>query len=62
MSIRNTEKKLQNEQNSFLKRNSNNIESLHFDAFSSSLLFDYSKSNDQKNLNAFDDFSIVDVD
>ena len=61
MFIRNTEKKVPNEQNSFLKKNSNDVELSHFNAFSSSLSFDHSKSNDQKNLNFFDDFSIVEV-
>ena len=62
MSIRNTEEKIQSEQNSFLKKNSNDVESSHFDVFSSSLSFDHSRSNDQKSLNFFDDFSIVDID
>ena len=43
-----TENKAQNKQNSFLKKNSNDAESAHFDVFSSSLSFDHSKSNDQK--------------
>ena len=58
---RNTEKRIQNEQNSSLKKSSNNVESSYSDVFSSSLSFDHSKSNDQKNLDSFDNFSIVDV-
>ena len=61
MFICNTEEKFQNKQKKILKKKSNNVESLHFDAFSSSLSFDHSKSNDQKNLNFFDNFLIIDV-
>ena len=58
---RNTEKKIQNERDFSLKENSNDVESSHSNVFLSSLSFDYSKSNDQKNLNSFDNFSIVEI-
>ena len=57
--IRNAEKKIQSEQNSFSKKNSNNVELSHFDVFSSSLSFNHSKLKNQKNLNSFDFFFIV---
>ena len=40
-----------------LEKSSNNVELSHFDVSLSSLSFDHSKSNDQKNLNSFDIFS-----
>ena len=54
ISNRNAEKKAQNEQNSSAKENSNDVKRQHFDVFMSSLSFDVSKSDDQKNL----DFSV----
>ena len=54
ISDRNAEKKAQKKQNFSAKKSSNDVERQHFDAFSSSLSFDASKSNDQKNL----DFSV----
>ena len=59
ISNRNVENKIHNKQTSFLKKNSNDVESSHTDDFSSSLSFGNSKSNDQKNLDPFDDFSII---
>ena len=47
--------------NSFLNKNSNDVELSNFDVVWSSLSFDHSKSNDQKNLNSFDYFFISDV-
>ena len=38
------------------EKNSNDVESSHFNAFLSSLSFDHSKSNNQKNLNSFESF------
>ena len=59
ISNRNAEKKAQNEQMSSAKENSNDVERQHFDAVSSSLSFDVSKSNDQKNFDSFVDFSVL---
>ena len=59
ISNRNAEKKIQNEQMFSAKKNSNDVERQHSDAVSSSLSFDASKSNDQKNLDSFVDFSVL---
>ena len=54
-----TQKKAQNEQSSSAKESSNDVERQRFNAFSSSLSFDVSKSNDQKNFDSFVDFSVL---
>ena len=59
ISNRNAEKKVQSEQIFFAKKNSNNVERQYFDAFSSSLSFNVSKWNDQKNFDFFVDFSTL---
>ena len=59
ISNRNEKKKAQNEQVFFAKENSNDIERQHFDVVSSSLSFDVSKSNDQKNFDFSVDFFIL---
>ena len=56
---RNAEKKAQNEQVSSVKESSNDVERQHSDAASSSLSFDASKSNDEKNLDSSVDFSVL---
>ena len=53
ISDHNAEKKVQNEQDFFAKKNSNDVERQRFDAFSSSLSFNALKSNDQKNFDSF---------
>ena len=59
ISNRNAEKKIQNEQMSFAKKNSNDVERQHFDVASSSLSFDVSKLNDKKNFDFSVDFSVL---
>ena len=59
ISNRNAEKKAQNEQMSSAKKSSNDVERQHFDAVSSFLSFDVSKSNDQKNFDFSVDFSVL---
>ena len=59
ISNRNAEKKIQSEQIFSAKENSNDVERQHFDAVSSSLSFDVSKSNDQKNFDSFVDFFVL---
>ena len=59
ISNRNAEKKIQNEQMFSAKKSSNDVERQHFDAASSSLSFNVSKSNDQKNFDSFVDFSVL---
>ena len=59
ISNRNAEKKVQNEQISSAKKNSNDVKRQHFDAASSSSSFDVSKSNDQKNFDFSVDFSAL---
>ena len=59
ISNRNAEKKAQNEQMFSAKKSSNDVERQHFDAASSSLSFDVSKSNDQKNFDSSVDFSVL---
>ena len=59
ISNRNAEKKAQNEQMSSAKENSNDVERQHSDAASSSLSFDVSKLNDQKNLDFSVDFFVL---
>ena len=59
ISNRNAEKKAQNEQISSAKKSSNDVERQHFDAASSSLSSDVSKSDDQKNLDFSVDFSVL---
>ena len=59
ISNRNAEEKAQNEQMFSAKKSSNDVERQHFDAVSSSLSFDVSKSNDQKNFDFSVDFSAL---
>ena len=59
ISNRNAEKKVQNEQVFSAKESSNDVERQHSDAVSSSLSFDVSKSNDQKNLDFSVDFFVL---
>ena len=59
ISNRNAEKKTQSEQMFSAKKNSNDVERQHSDVVSSSLSFDASKSNDQKNFDFFVDFFIL---
>ena len=59
ISNRNAKKKAQNEQVFSAKKNLNDVEQQYFDAFSSSLSFDASKSNDQKNFDFSVDFSAL---
>ena len=59
ISNRNAEKKVQNEQVFSAKKNSNDVERQHFVAASSSSSFDVSKSDDQKNLDFFVNFSAL---
>ena len=59
ISNRNAEKKAQSEQMSSAKKSSNDVERQHSDAASSSLSFDVSKSNDEKNLDFSVDFSVL---
>ena len=59
ISNRNAEKKAQNEQVSSAKESSNDVERQHSDAASSSLSFDASKSDDQKNFDSSVDFSVL---
>ena len=59
ISNRNAEKKTQNEQISFAKKNSNDVERQHSNVALSSLSFNASKSNDQKNFDFFVDFSAL---
>ena len=44
-----------------MKKSSNDVKSTQFNASSSSLSFDHSKSNDQKNLDYSDNFLIVEI-
>ena len=59
---RNAKKIIQNEQNSFVKKSFNDVEQQRFDAFSSSLSFNASKSNDQMNLDFPDNFFVCSIE
>ena len=59
ISDRNAEEKIQNEQVFSAKESSNDVERQHFNVISSSLSFNVSKSNDQKNFDFFVDFSVL---
>ena len=59
ISNRNAEKKAQNEQMFSAKESSNDVEQQHFDAVSSSLSFDVSKSNDEKNFDSSVNFFVL---
>ena len=59
ISNRNAEKEAQSEQVSSAKKSSNDVERQHSDVVSSSLSFDASKSNDEKNFDSFVDFSVL---
>ena len=59
ISNRNAEKKIQSEQVFSAKESSSDVERQHSDAASSSLSFDASKSNDQKNFDSSVDFFVL---